>query len=93
VRVLERARGVHVYLCCAGGRSLRVRASGAARAGGAHAALTRSGARPSLAQVGMAPTDEEIQQVLEQLGLVADFGSDYSFDDFARAADMLSPVE
>ena len=44
-------------------------------------------------QVGMGPTADEINAVLAQLGKPTDGSVDFEFADFARAADMLSPVE
>lgn len=43
-------------------------------------------------QVGMAPTQQEIADALRELGKPLDGSEDFTFADFAQAADMLSPV-
>ena len=53
--------------------------------------LTYSQLGEAFSQVGMSPSDVELEDALAQLGRPAD--ASFSFADFAQLADLLSPVE
>ena len=46
----------------------------------------------AFAQVGMSPSQQELEVALAQMGQAADGGAGFSFADFAQIADLLSPV-
>ena len=56
-------------------------------------AISRDQLPSAFSQVGMAPTEEQVSAVIAQLGRPDDHAATFTFADFARAADMLSPVE